>query len=44
MWRRLGMAPQALVGVGTVAVGFDVSGYYRRTAASFDPRADFIFE
>lgn len=44
LWRRLGMAPQALVGVGTVAVGFDASGYYRRKPASFDPRANFIFE
>ncbi|MCH7540695.1 MAG: LamG domain-containing protein, partial [Proteobacteria bacterium] len=44
LWRRLGMAPQALVGVGTVAVGFDASGYYRRKEASFDPRAAFIFE
>ena len=44
LWRRLGMAPQALVGVGTVAVGFDASGYYRRKQASFDPRAHFIFE
>jgi N,N-dimethylformamidase len=44
LWRRLGMAPQALVGVGTVAVGFDASGYYVRKQASFDPRARFIFE
>ena len=44
LWRRLGMAPQALVGVGTVAVGFDASGYYKRKPASFDPRAGFIFE
>ena len=44
LWRRLGMAPQALVGVGTVAVGFDISGHYRRTQASVDPRAAFIFE
>jgi len=44
LWRRLGMAPQALVGVGTVAVGFDVSGHYRRKEASFDPRVRFIFE
>ena len=44
LWRRLGMAPQALVGVGTVAVGFDASGYYKRKAASFDPRVGFIFE
>jgi len=44
LWRRLGMPPQAVVGVGTVAVGFDESGYYRRTADSFDPRAGFIFD
>ncbi len=44
LWRRLGTAPQALVGVGTVAVGFDASGVYRRTPASQDTRAAFIFE
>jgi N,N-dimethylformamidase len=44
LWRRLGIPPQALVGVGTIAVGFDVSGYYKRKPASFDPRAQFIFE
>jgi N,N-dimethylformamidase len=43
LWRRLGMAPQAMCGVGTVATGFDSSGYYRRQAASFDARAGFIF-
>ena len=44
LWRRLGTAPQSLVGVGTVAVGFDASGHYRRTRASFDARAGFIFD
>ena len=44
LWRRLGSSPQSLVGVGTVAVGFDVSGYYRRTQASFDDRVQFIFD
>ena len=44
LWRRLGMAPQALVGVGTIAVGFDASGYYRRKQDSFDPRVSFVFE
>lgn len=44
LWRRLGLPPQSLVGVGTVAVGFDQSGYFRRTAQSFDSRASFIFE
>jgi len=43
LWRRLGRAPQALVGVGFVGQGFDVSSYYRRLPESFDPRADFIF-
>lgn len=43
LWRRLGTSPQALVGVGTVATGFDVSGWYRRTPASLDRRAAFIF-
>jgi N,N-dimethylformamidase len=44
LWRRLGVPPQAVVGVGTVAVGFDRSGYFRRTPASFDERAAFIFD
>ncbi len=44
LWRRLGMAPQALVGVGTVAAGFDASGCYKRKKASFDPRVSFMFE
>ncbi len=44
LWRRLGMSPQALVGVGTVAVGFDASGYYLRNDDSYDARASFIFE
>jgi N,N-dimethylformamidase len=44
LWRRLGVPPQAVVGVGTIAVGFDASGYYRRKQGSFDPRASFIFE
>jgi N,N-dimethylformamidase len=44
LWRRLGTSPQELVGVGTVAVGFDASGWYRRTPASLDPRVAFVFE
>lgn len=44
LWRRQGRAPNALVGIGFVAQGFDRSSYYRRTAASQDPRARFIFE
>ncbi len=44
LWRRLGLPPQAVVGVGTIACGFDSSGYFRRTAESLDPRAAFIFD
>jgi N,N-dimethylformamidase len=44
LWRRLGRPPQGLVGVGTIATGFDKASYYRRTEASRDPRAAFIFE
>lgn len=44
LWRRLGLPPQALVGVGTIACGFDSSGYFKRTKESFDPRAAFMFD
>ena len=44
LWRDLGRAPQLLTGVGFVAQGFDVGAPYRRTAASHEPRAAFIFE
>ncbi len=44
LWRRVGSPPNALVGVGTVVTGFDRSSYYRRTEASRDPRASWIFE
>lgn len=44
LWRRLGTPPNAIVGAGTVATGFDSASYYRRTADSQDPRAAFIFE
>lgn len=44
LWRRLGLPPQALVGVGTIACGFDSSGYFKRTDQSLDPRAAFIFD
>jgi N,N-dimethylformamidase len=43
-WRRIGKAPQTLVGVGTAATGFDASSYYRRRPESYDGRASFIFE
>lgn len=43
LWRRVGRPPQGLVGVGFTASGFDISSYYRRTEASQDPRAAFVF-
>lgn len=44
LWRRASVAPQQLVGVGTVATGFDYSSYYRRRPEADDPRAQFIFQ
>ncbi|MGH8130179.1 MAG: N,N-dimethylformamidase beta subunit family domain-containing protein [Steroidobacteraceae bacterium] len=44
LWRRNGRPPQALVGVGYSCQGFNVSRPYRRTAASRDPCAAFIFD
>lgn len=44
LWRRCGMPPNVLFGIGFYAQGFDNSSYYRRTAASRDPRAAFLFQ
>jgi N,N-dimethylformamidase len=44
LWRRNGRPPQALVGAGFTAQGFDICSYYRRKPDSFNPRAAFIFE
>jgi N,N-dimethylformamidase len=44
LWRRLGRPPNRLVGIGFIAQGFDNSSYYRRTEASRDERAAFLFE
>lgn len=44
LWRRIGRAPNLLVGVGFAAQGFEKSGYYRRAPGADDPRAAFIFE
>lgn len=44
LWRRIGRAPNRLVGIGFIAQGFDNSSYYRRTPAARDPRAAFLFE
>lgn len=44
LWRRIGRAPNRLVGVGFAAQGFDKSGHYRRASGADNPRAAFIFE
>lgn len=44
MWRRMGRAPQSVAGTGMTAQGFDLSTYFERTPASFDPRVAFVFE
>ncbi|MFT4582693.1 MAG: N,N-dimethylformamidase [Gammaproteobacteria bacterium] len=44
MWRRLGRAPNELVGVGFAAQGFERAIGYRRSSASYDPRTAWIFD
>ena len=44
LWRSNGRPPQRLVGVGFSSTIFNRSTYYRRTAASLDPRCAFVFE
>jgi N,N-dimethylformamidase len=43
LWRRLGRAPNLLVGVGFAAQGFDRASPYRRTEASTTGRAAWAF-
>lgn len=43
-WRNRGRPPNAIVGVGTSAAGFDRAVPYRRMPDSHDPRVRFIFE
>ena len=44
LWRRLGKAPNKLLGIGFSGQGFDVSSYYRRTKQSYLKEVDFIFK
>ena len=44
LWRRNGIAPEAICGTGFSAQGFNQCRYYERTQASEDPRAAWIFE
>lgn len=43
LWQRLGRSPQSIVGVGMTSQGFDRSGYFRRTAQSYNMRVKFAF-
>lgn len=44
LWRRLGRAPNTLVGVGFVAQGFERAIGYKRSEESYTSRAAWIFE
>ena len=45
IWRHLGRAPNAIVGIGFAGQGWDLNTPgYRRLPDSHDPRAEFIFE
>ena len=44
LWRRNGLAPEAICGTGFSAQGFNFGTFYTRTEASRDPRAAWIFE
>ena len=44
LWRRIGRAPNRLVGTGFTAQGFLQGRPYARTEASRDPRVAFMFE
>ena len=44
LWRRLGRAPNMLVGVGFVAQGFERAIGYKRSEASYSSRAAWICE
>ena len=44
LWRRNGIPPEAVCGTGFSAQGFNFGRPYRRTQASFDPRAAWMFD
>lgn len=44
LWALRGLPPQRFVGVGMAAQGFDRGAGYKRTEASRNPRAAFIFD
>ena len=44
LWRRLGRAPQEIVGLGMAAQGFERAAHYRKNADAHAPETDFVFE
>ena len=44
LWRRCGRPPQALVGVGMRAIGFDGLGWYEMQSDVQDPRVSFLMQ
>ena len=44
LWRYQRYSPHGLLGVGMNSEGFDRCGWYRRTAASRDPRYAWVFD
>jgi N,N-dimethylformamidase len=44
LWRRLGRPPNALVGIGFAAQGFDGGTYYRLRPGATDPRVGFVLD
>ena len=44
IWRRLGRAPQQIVGVGMAAQGFEHAAHYRKCDDAHAPETAFVFE
>ena len=44
LWRHQRYSPHGLLGVGMNSEGFNRCGWYRRTAASLDPRYAWVFD
>jgi N,N-dimethylformamidase len=44
LWRRIGRAPNQLVGIGFAAQGFGEARGYQQSPAATDPRAAFVFD
>ena len=44
LWRRNGIPPNKITGVGMVSQGFDISSPYFRTKESYSKKVQFIFK